>query len=134
MRQYDDYEPDDGFDDRIDPNEHWSDRVEDPDEPERPHFIGRDPDTGKSVYGFLATCKDCGAVFTLRYPEYSYDSTIGWSCRDTEDEKMIEACRAKARVMALKADLPAIEAEENQAERAYYGSGGPMWDDFGGDY
>jgi hypothetical protein len=100
---------------------HWSDEIEDPDRPTT--FMG--------MTGFLATCKDCGHVVMLKYSEYTAQDAEDWSCEKSGDAEMIDACKAKQRVLALKADVPAMEYDEDRAERA---SGYGSWDDFGGEY
>lgn len=102
---------------------HWSDEVENPDNPERPTtFMG--------MTGYLATCRECGAVVMLDYSNYSFSDSEDWKCENSGDEEMIADCKAKQRVDALKADVPAMEHEEDRAERA---SGFGQFDDYGGE-
>lgn len=103
----------------------------DPQEPERPHDFGVDDD-GKRIVGFLATCEECGLATILSYPHYSHRDIDGWTCWKSEDEEKIKACRDRARVLALKADVPAMEYEEDRAERAS-GFGAGEFHDYGGE-
>lgn len=67
---------------------HWSDEVENPDDPERPMtFMGKT--------GYLATCDTCGVVVLLCPNRYSSSDAENWTCDQSKDPELIEACKQK---------------------------------------